>query len=156
MAKCLRPKNAILVARVFLDTNTLIYSNDDRVQEKKIRCAKWLRELSSSNQAVVNLQVLNEFTNVMIRKKIDNNIERVFLLVQDFSLMGTTPLKYSTIANAKNILLNTNYGWWDCLLLAAAKELNCTYFLSEDMADRHNVDGVTIINPFLHLPSEIS
>lgn len=155
MAKCQHRKSVILVGNVFFDTNTLVYTNEYQIPDKMERCAIWLEELSALNKGVINLQVLNEFTNVSMRKKWFDNIDDLFLLIDDFSKLGSSPLTMSTFELAKSIVMSTNYGWWDCLLLASAKELNCAYFLSEDMNDSHNVNGVTIINPFLHLPSEI-
>ncbi len=147
--------NAILVARVFFDTNSLIYVNEHKIPDKMQRCALWLEELSLTKSAVINLQVINEFINVAIRKKQFEDYAQLFLLVKEFSNLGSTPVTLKTIENARLIMTATNYSWWDCLLLASAKELGCQYFLSEDMADNHDVGGLTIINPFLHLPSEI-
>ncbi len=147
--------NVILVAKVFFDTNSLIYVNEHKIPDKMQRCALWLEELSLTKSAVINLQVINEFINVAIRKKQFDDYAHLFLLVEELSKLGSTPLTLQTIENARMIVTTTNYSWWDCLLLASAKELNCTYFLSEDMADNHTVEGLTIINPFLHLPSEI-
>jgi predicted nucleic acid-binding protein len=71
---------------------------------------------------------------------------------QDFvsSLFPTcrAPLDVTTIALAWETGRLTGYGWWDCLLLAAALRFGCKYFLSEDLADGQRVLGLRILNPF--------
>ena len=84
--------NAILVARVFFDTNSLIYVNEHKIPDKMQRCALWLEELSLTKSAVINLQVINEFINVAIRKKQFEDYAQLFLLVKEFSNLGSTPV----------------------------------------------------------------
>jgi len=43
----------------------------------------------------------------------------------------------------------------DALIVAAAKSASCRYLLTEDLQDGQDLDGVLVINPFLHGPTAI-
>ena len=45
--------------------------------------------------------------------------------------------------------------FWDALIVAAAKSASCQYLLTEDLQADQNVDGVLIVNPFMHDPSTL-
>lgn len=38
--------------------------------------------------------------------------------------------------------------YWDCLILAAAKQSGCDAVYSEDMSASQDYDGIRVINPF--------
>ena len=38
--------------------------------------------------------------------------------------------------------------YWDCLILAAAKQSGCEAVFSEDMSAGQDYDGLRVINPF--------
>jgi predicted nucleic acid-binding protein len=40
------------------------------------------------------------------------------------------------------------FGWWDCLLLAAAALAGCGVFFSEDLQHGRDMDGLLIVSPF--------
>lgn len=52
---------------------------------------------------------------------------------------------------------STRHGltWWDALIVAAAQAGECTYLLTEDLQDRQNLGGVTVVDPFAHEPSDV-
>ena len=54
---------------VFVDTNVLIYARDRRDAGKRERAAAWLLGLGRANRARINLQVLNELTNWILRNE---------------------------------------------------------------------------------------
>ena len=45
--------------------------------------------------------------------------------------------------------------FWDSLIVAAAKSAACRYLLTEDLQADQNVDGVTVVNPFLRDPDSL-
>ncbi|MBN9077835.1 MAG: hypothetical protein BGN87_21115 [Rhizobiales bacterium 65-79] len=140
---------------IFVDTNVLLYSHDRKDPEKADRSRSWLRELAKRRIGIINLQVLNEFTDVLLRRKWLENPERVFSVSRDFAELGDSPLTKREVLVARHLHLRYGYSWWDCLLLASALELGCTYFLSEDLQDGHVVEGLTIVDPFAHSPQRI-
>jgi predicted nucleic acid-binding protein len=147
-------------ADIFVDTNILLYAHDRHFADKRARCLAWLRFLSDREQARVNLQVLNELTSVLLRKRWFETEEQVFDIVDAFSAFGAAPLTSHETDTARSLRKTTGYSWWDCLLLASAIELGCTHFLSEDLQDGQKIaighgKGLTIVDPFAHSPDEI-
>ena len=52
-------------------------------------------------------------------------------------------------AKAIGISIRTQFSFYDSLILAAAKALNCDVVYSEDLSHGQLVDGVRIENPFI-------
>lgn len=140
--------------KVFIDSNILLYAIDSQDDAKGPRAAEWLEYLLESRRGVTNLQVMNEVTNVLLKRRV-MTAEQVFRVVDNFGPFGTTPISIETAAAARLIRLQTHYQWWDCILLASAIELGCSNFLSEDLKDGHSFPGLTIISPFLHSPPQL-
>ena len=142
-------------AKVFLDSNVLLYSRDSTLSAKAEAASEWLTECVARDMAHINLQVLNEVTHVMLRKRQDMTAEQVFTSVDELRFLGVTPTSETTIGTARSLRLVTRYSWWDCLLLASAINLGCTHFLSEDLQDGQVIEGLTIVSPFAHSPEQI-
>ncbi|MCB1454456.1 MAG: PIN domain-containing protein [Rhizobiaceae bacterium] len=145
-------------SRVFVDTNALLYLHDRQFPDKRTQMAGWLSLLAADERVVINLQVLNELTNVLIRKKYGTP-ETVFEIVDRFAVFGSTPLTADTMTIARGLHQDLRYSWWDCLLLASAFELGCSHFLSEDMQNGHSIElrrgkRLTIADPFAHTPGQ--
>jgi predicted nucleic acid-binding protein len=145
--------------RIFVDTNVLLYSHDSRNVGKAAHCQNWLRELAKRQIAIINLQVLNEFTEVLLRKRWLDSPDRVFSASRDFARLGDDPLTQTEVKNARPLHLRYGFSWWDCLLLASALELGCSHFLSEDLQDGQIVEdgdgkSLTILSPFAHSPEQ--
>ena len=141
--------------KVFVDTNVIIYSHDRKDPEKMQRSREWLRRLSAERQAVLNFQVLNEVTNVLLSKNWLATPDQVFSVIGRLSSMGSSPLSIWEMEEARTLHLTYRYSWWDCLLLASALHLGCTHFLSEDLQDGQAIEGLTIVSPFAHTPEHI-
>ncbi|WP_162931577.1 PIN domain-containing protein [Mesorhizobium sp. DCY119] len=142
-------------AKVFIDSNTFLYTFDVYEEEKRPVAQRWLGYLSDRDCGVTNLQVLNEIANVAIRKSAKFGDTNVFFRIDAFAAFGSNPLRLETAISARAIHLTFRFSWWDCLLLASALELGCKYFLSEDLKDCQVIEGLTIIDPFAHSPEQI-
>ena len=140
---------------IFVDTNVLLYSHDRKSIEKAERAQFWLRELAKHERATINLQVLNELTDVLLRRKWFETPEQVFSISTGFAELGNSPVTLREVAEARRLHLRYHYSWGDCLLLASAIELGCTHFLSEDLQDGQPIDTLTIVDPFAHSPEQI-
>src|SRR5262245_9375436 len=150
MVACRRPRSA-MKGRTFVDSNVFLYAAEEGDPEKSLQAATWIRYLLRSGAGVANLQVMNEITNVLI-KRVQMEAEQIFPIVDTYSLFGATALSEETVAAARLLHFETSFSWWDCLLLASAIELQCANFLSEDLQDQRQIRGLTIINPFRHSP----
>jgi predicted nucleic acid-binding protein len=145
----------MLGARFFADTNVLLYSHDRKNTEKAGQAQFWLKELAKRERVTINLQVLNEFTDVLLRRKWFETPEQVFSISAGFEELGNSPLTPWEVDEARRLHLRYRYSWWDCLLLASAIQLGCTHFLSEDLQDGQRIDTLTIVDPFAHSPQQI-
>ena len=135
---------------IFVDTNIYFYAQDERDPAKQIECRRWLLAIGQRRLGRANLQVANEFTDIVLRKRKDITPDAVFRMADDILAWGGSPIGTTTIVRARAVRLKTGYSWWDCLLLASALELDCTHFLSEDLQDGQSVEGLTIVDPFAH------
>ena len=140
--------------RTFIDSNVFLYAAEEGVALKSARSGDWLRYLLQTGLGVANLQVLNEVTNVLVKRG-GMRPEAIFSIVDGYALFGSSAINFETVAAARILHFENGYSWWDCLLLASAIELQCRLFLSEDMQDGHRIRGLTIINPFRHSPPQI-
>ena len=146
-------------AKVFLDTNTLLYLHDRNDAAKAKVVQEWVASLIEVQGARINLQVLNEATNAMLRKRWFDTPAQVYEVIDSFAELGDAALGWGEIAEARVLHVRFGYSWWDCLLLASALELGCTHFLSEDLQDGQVISDahrtLTIVNPFAHSPEHI-
>ena len=148
-------------ASVFIDTNVLLYARDEEPSDlRSATAATWLRRLAAERRGRTSLQILNEVTNVLLRKRQTLSAAEIFAEVDALRFLGAAPLTESIVASARSIRISTQYSWWDCLLLASALDLGCTHFLSEDLQSGHQITddtgrALTIIDPFAHSPEQI-
>lgn len=143
------------VVKIFVDTNVLLYAVDETELTKSPLAQHWLLSLSRHGAGTTNLQVLNETTSLLLRRRRDVDPTDVFAIIDRFGRFGTQPLGSKDVSLARTMHLRYLYSWWDCLLLASAINLGCTHFLSEDLRDGQTIEGLTILSPFAHSPEQI-
>lgn len=145
--------------RIFVDTNVLLYIHDRRQRPKAAIVVAWLRPLTDLDLVAINLQVLNEAANVMIRGGWFESPRHVYAIIDELADMGSEPVGWREVVTARSLHVRLGYSWWDCLLLASALEMGCTHFLSEDLQDEQRIEladrALTIVSPFAHSPDEI-
>lgn len=138
----------------FVDANILIYAMDRNNPKKSTSARALLREIGARNLIALNLQVLNETTNVLLKKSAFS-LGEIRSYIDGLGAFGDDPLDMRTVELGWEIREATGYQWWDCLLLASAQLKNCPYFLTEDMSHGHTVMGVMIIDPFVSSPLDL-
>lgn len=47
------------------------------------------------------------------------------------------------------------FSWCDALIVAAAQKANCRFLLSEGFRHEQDLDGITVINPFIVAPDKV-
>jgi predicted nucleic acid-binding protein len=129
--------------RGFLDTNVLIYLNSQDERKQALATALF------NSEAVISVQVLNEYCHVARRKGAQPwNI--VSKACDDFSqVMQVCELTLQGQALARTFAARYNYSIYDANILASAKLAGCDTLWSEDMQHGQVIEGVTILNPFL-------
>ncbi|WP_407865193.1 hypothetical protein [Phyllobacterium phragmitis] len=88
--------------KVFIDTNVLLYTRQNQITEKVIRAKEWLVLLVESRCARINLQVLNEMTNVLLRKRNDLTAREIFGAADELLALGAPPITEETISKPAN------------------------------------------------------
>lgn len=126
----------------FLDTNVLIYAQGTDPKSDIARQA-------ISPDAVISVQVLNEFSNVLHRKHglgWELVAQRVAKLRE--TLDPVFPLDVETHTKALSLTQSYGFGFYDCLIIASALEAECDTLLTEDLQDGQRIEHLTVVNPF--------
>jgi len=132
--------------KCFVDTNILIYLYSVDEVEKRETIEKVLEQ---ENQAIISTQVINEFINVMLKKKRTNFIE-ISKAIKEFSAyFEIVDIKLTTIEQAIFVADKYHYSYFDSLIISAALENNCLLLYTEDLHSGQLVENrLKIINPF--------
>jgi predicted nucleic acid-binding protein len=141
-------------ALVFVDTNVLIYALD-RAEPVKHRAARaWRDALWKSGHGRVSFQVLQEFY-VTVTLKQRQAREEARAEVRD--LLAWQPVEVGAAVVERAWKIQDRYGlsFWDALIVAAAKAAACRYLLTEDLQADQELDGVTVVSPFLREPESV-
>lgn len=72
-------------------------------------------------------------------------------LVTAWTRFAVQETSMTILMEALRIKDTHGYSYWDSAIIAAARALGCRELLSEDMTHGREVEGVSIVNPFLHL-----
>ncbi len=135
-------------AKVFVDTNVLLYAYDIEDPSKHNRANLRLRELWNSHSGVLSMQVLQEFY-INATRKIAKPLSRsdARKAAEDYSLwcVETTPQEVRTAFRIED---EARIGFWDALIVAAALRAGATRILSEDLSPGQRIAGILIENPF--------
>ena len=132
---------------IFIDSNVWVYlfSADD--ENKRNIAEQFIKTNGNKNIFVISFQVINEVTNVLIRKKFSepNIRELVALLtkicvIQDYSK--------DIVFLASSLREKHFFSFWDSHIVASAITAKCTLLASEDMNDGFIINGMTIKNIF--------
>ncbi len=131
---------------IFLDSNILIYAFENN-EPKKQNIALNIIE-SDLNNIILSTQVINEFINVMNKKK-KIPFNKIELMVDGLTYFQTAQISNSTIKLALQIAQKYSYSYFDSLMLSSAIENDCPIIYSEDMHNNHEIlNKLKIINPF--------
>lgn len=140
---------------VFVDTNVLIYARDRKSVEKRRVAQDWLSALGQTGRGRTNFQVINEFTRWVLVNEARRPLPDIRAEVDKLRVWGDTPVEADHLQLAWIARQHFGFQWFDCLLLAAARLLDCGYFLTEDMSEGVNFGPMRLINPFNTDPSTI-
>ena len=131
----------------FLDSNVLVYAVDARDAGKQKIAKAIVMSARDSSEYVISAQVLNEFSNVAMRKLGKTRVE-VMGFAELFKAIRSVPVKSEWTMLALEMMGLYDLQFYDALLLVAAKELGCDRFLTEDLSDGQTYSGILAINPF--------
>ena len=151
-AICLARK--LMTAPVFVDTNVLIYALDRGDPKKQEAARAWRAELWKSHSGRISFQVLQEFY-VNVAQKWPSACEQARAEVRDLLAWHPAQVDGAILERAWRIQDRYQLSFWDALIVAAAKSLACRYLLTEDLQADQELDGITVVNPFLRGPASV-
>jgi predicted nucleic acid-binding protein len=128
--------------RCFFDTNILVYAFLE--SEKRDAALELV-----SNGGVISAQVLNEFSNVALRKlnrSWDETASAIAILRLRFPEIA--PLTTETHTAAMSLVRAHKFNFHDALIVSSALLTQCDVLFSEDLQNGRKIGGLTIRNPF--------
>ena len=138
---------SFIVSKVFIDTNVLVYSIDQKDSEKQKTARKYLINLVDNHLPVLSTQVIQEFY-VVATKKLKADPLVVKNIIHNFHNMEIVHINLELIEQAIDISILSQLSFWDSLIIAAAEKANCGFIISEDLNKGQFYRGIKLINPF--------
>ena len=134
--------------KVFFDTNVLVYFADESDPKKQKIADELIKNAIFNENGIISIQSLQEFLYATTRKYLCSK-EKAKEYVETFkNSLAVEQVSVSLILKAIDISMQTQFSFWDSLIISAASETGCVVCYSEDMNDGQVVDGVKILNPF--------
>ena len=132
--------------KVFLDTNILVYAQDQDSPVKRRRSREVIAALAQSGTGVISTQVLQEFYVTVTRKLgvAPLAAKRVLQTFTIFEIVQTSP---DLIERAIDCSVLNTISFWDALIVAAAASSGCAIVYSEDLNADQTIQGVRVENP---------
>jgi predicted nucleic acid-binding protein len=134
----------------FFDTNIFVYSFDLRAPAKAEKARSLIGKALREGNGAISWQVLQEFCNVALRKFAAPMTGPECGLYARKVLLPLCKVWPSEVlySDALDLLGETGYSYYDCLILAAALESGARRLLTEDLQQGRKVRSMEIENPF--------
>lgn len=146
-----------MTAKVFVDTNVLVYSRDASELQKQEQAMSWMAYLWRTRAGRLSFQVLQEFY-VTVTEKLEPGLEREIARSEVRSMLPWRPISVDARVIEGAWLIQDRYklSWWDSMIVSAAQVGDCRYLLTEDLLEDQEFDGVQVVNPFVSTPEDLN
>jgi predicted nucleic acid-binding protein len=136
--------------RFFLDTNILVYTFDSRSPLKRARANGLVARALDTRLGIISYQVVQEFLNVATRKfpKPMHAAEAQLYLARILMPLCEVFPDSSLYSQALSICGETQFSFYDALIVASAITGDCRILWTEDLQHGRRVRNVEILNPF--------
>lgn len=133
---------------IFLDSNVLVYSVDER-DERKFAIATSIVDdaLNDHEGYAIAVQTLAEFTNVAIGK-LALPSDEVVDFVKMFSDISTVRPDSEIVQRGVAIKNRYDIQFYDAMMLAAAERAGASEIYTEDLNDGQFYCDIKAVNPF--------
>lgn len=134
----------------FVDSNIWLYARDPGQSTKQPLARRWLDRLWDVGEGRISVQVVNEFY-VNATRRLAAPLTPAEAWTDVLAMLAWRPqaLDEPVIRGAREIEQRYRLGWWDSLIVSAAREQGCALLLTEDLQHGQVIDGVRICNPFI-------
>jgi predicted nucleic acid-binding protein len=133
--------------RSFLDTNILVYTDDNDSREKKGRALEIYVDCLRRRSGVVSTQVLQEYF-VTVTRKLGVDAQTARRKTELFARLQLVTLRLEDILGAVDLHRLHSLSFWDALIVRAALSAGCSRLYSEDLQHGWRVEGLELVNPF--------
>jgi predicted nucleic acid-binding protein len=133
--------------RSFLDTNVLIYTDDQDAPEKQRLALELFAECRRRRSGVVSTQVLQEYF-VTATRKLGVAADVARRKTEIFGRLHLVTLGMEEILGAIDLHRLHGIAFWDALVVRAALASGCVRLFSEDFQSGRRFDGLEVVNPF--------
>jgi predicted nucleic acid-binding protein len=137
--------------RFFLDTNIFAYAFDTNAPAKAKRASQLIRQGANTGKGIVSYQVVQEFFNVAFRRFSQpmSEAEAEQYLITVFRPLLAIHSSSALYVEALRIAREYRLSWYDCLIVAAAIQGECSILYSEDLQSGQKIEDLRIVNPFV-------
>jgi len=144
-----------MTAKVFVDTNVLVYCRDAADLDKQARARAWMAGLWERRTGRLGFQVLQEFY-VTVTAKLAPGLPREQARLDVQNLLAWKPIAVDgrLMEEAWRLQDRFRLPWWDSLIVAAAQVSDCRYLLSEDFQEDMEMGDLRVVDPFLNKPED--
>ena len=143
-----------MTALVFVDTNVFLYAVDRADPGKHYAAREWRQELWKSRLGRTSFQVLQEFYSNYSRNW-PSRRDEARVEIRDLLLWRPAVMNAAILEQGWKLQDRYQLSFWDALIVAAAKSIACRFLLTEDLQTGQDLEGVTVINPFLTDPASL-
>ncbi len=133
--------------RSFIDSNIFIYTLNKSEDIRSEKSKQTLLSLEKETRIVISTQVIQEISNVAIKKSLLDKNE-LLDYVNRLANLEVGVISEDIIKEAIRIKFRYQLSFYDSLIVATAIENNCTRLYSEDLNNGQSIEGLQIINPF--------
>lgn len=138
-----------MTARVFVDTNILVYCYDRANPAKQSRAIETVDQIVRSRAGAISTQVLAEFYTTVTRKlkaplSSDDAWGRLRHYATAWTVLDLTP---QVVLEAVRGVRERSFSYWDAQIWAVARLHQIPVVLSEDFQDGSRLEGVQFLNP---------
>lgn len=135
-------------ARSFLDSNVLVYTDDNDAALKKARALELVADCRREGRGVVSTQVLQEYF-VAATRKLGVEVTLARRKTELFGRLQLVPIGLEDIVGAIDLHRLHALSFWDALIVRAALVTGCKQLYSEDLQHGWTIEQLEIVNPFL-------
>ena len=138
----------LMNGRSFLDTNVLVYTDDQDSLEKQRRALELVSECRQRRTGVVSTQILQEYF-VTTTRKLGVAADVARRKAEIFGRLHLVTLGLGDVLGAIDLHRLHSLSFWDALVVRAALASGCTRLLTEDLQHGQRFEGLAVVNPFV-------
>ena len=127
----------------------------DTADAAQARARAWLHALWQRRAGRVSTQVLNEYY-VSATRYFGMAQGDARAKLRRLQLWKPWQIDHQTVETAWGVEARFGLPYWDALIVASAAQSGASHVLTQDLQHLQQIDGITLINPFLATPADLA